>query len=280
MRKLSISLLVLMLGTAVLTGCSKSSDTNLQTKGETQFQWGLNIYENSDESSAEGENGDDPEAGNTEDSVKELENDVLLLELTDIRVKSISGVNVRSGPGTGYDKIGSLAASAEAVMTGICSNEWVRIDLNGDTGYVLMDYLESADPEVSLSELLDRVQSLKADGSSTGSDERSAQESTVQGDSSDESTSDESSADESSESSADQSSVSGEKPGEDGDTVWAVTDVNVRKGPKSSYDVLGYLKQGEGVKVLDSSDAWWWKIEFNGQEGYVSVQYLTTEKPE
>ena len=61
--------------------------------------------------------------------------------------------------------------------------------------------------------------------------------------------------------------------------AWAVTDVNVRKGPKAAYDVLGHLAQGEGVKVLDSTDAWWWKVEFNGQEAYVSAQYLTTEKP-
>lgn len=284
MKRLSISLLVLMLGTAVLAGCSKGSDTHLKTKSETQSQWGLNVYENGTESASENESASEDEkesaseTAKAEESVKKLENDVLLLEVEDVRVKSVSGVNVRSGPGTDYDKIGSLSASGEAVMTGICSNEWIRIDLNGDTGYVLMEYLESADPEVSLSDLFDRVQSLKADGSGdTGSDESSAQESGEQGDGSDESSSDESG-----ESSAVQSSDSEQKPaaGGDGETAWAVTDVNVRKGPKSSYEVLGQLKQGESITVLDSSDAWWWKVEFGGQEAYISVQYLTTEKPE
>lgn len=272
MKKLSISLLILMLGTAgLMTGCSKSPDANLKTKSETQSQWGLIMYEDGTESAAEKESASETEQ--EESSVTELENGVLLLEVADVKVRATSGVNVRSGPGTDFDKAGSLSASEEAAMTGICSNEWIRIDYNGAAGYVLMDYLESADAEVSLSSLLDRVQALKAGGSGENSgDESSAEETGA----------DESSSDKNSESPAAESSESGKNTaGEEGDgeLAWAVTDVNVRKGPKSSYDIIGQLKQGESVKVLDSTDAWWWKVEFDGQEAYVSVQYLTTEKP-
>lgn len=278
MKKLSISLLVLMLGTAVLTGCSKSSGTHLKTESETQSQWGLTMYDDSTETAAENETESGSENETEEDSVTELDNGVLLLELENAQVQSTSNVNVRSGPGTDYDKAGSLSESEEVTMTGICSNGWIRISFDGDAGYVLMDYLESADAEVSLSSLLERVQSLQAgSGGEDSSDESSAEQSGT-----DETGSDESSSADNGESSSDESSESGKETGSaegDGELAWAVTDVNIRKGPKSTYEVLGYLKQGESVKVLDSTDAWWWKVEFNGQEAYVSVQYLTTEKP-
>lgn len=276
MKKLSVILVALMLGTAGLTGCSKSPDTQLKTKSETEFQWGLTM-------NGDGTEAETAAAESDEESVMKLDNGVLLLKVDDIQVAAVSDVNVRSGPGTDYDKVGSLSGSEEATMTGICSNEWIRIDFDGDNGYVSMNYLTSLDEEVSLSVLLDQVQARDAGGSEesseeeTGSEESGADESSADDNS-------ESSVNEGSESSADESSKSGDKTvsgesGTEGEMAWAVTDVNIRKGPKASYDVIGQLNQGEGVKVLDSSDAWWWKIEFKGQEAYVCVQYLTTEKP-
>ena len=268
MKKLSVVLMILMLGTAALTACSKSSDIQLQTRSETKSQWGLTL--NSDGTEADTESA---EESGEENPVVELDDGVLLLEVDDTQVEAVSPVNVRSGPGTGYDKVGGLSGSEEVTMTGICSNEWIRIDFDGEDGYVSMSYLTSADDEVSLSDLLAQVQALKAGGSDeSSSNESSANESSSNEISANESSSNESSADESS------SDKTGESGAED-QMAWAVTDVNVRKGPKAAYDVLGHLAQGEGVKVLDSTDAWWWKVEFNGQEAYVSAQYLTTEKP-
>ncbi|MGN0294637.1 MAG: SH3 domain-containing protein [Lachnospiraceae bacterium] len=275
MKKLSVILVALMLGTAGLAGCSKSADTQLKTKSETEFQWGLTM-------NGDGTDAETAAAESDEESVMKLDNGVLLLKVDDIQVAAVSDVNVRSGPGIDYDKEGSLSGSETATMTGICSNEWIRIDFNGDSGYVSMNYLTALNDEVSLSALLDQVQALESGGNEAGSEEESGSEESSADDSSAGDNS-ESSADDSSESSADgnsESSVdeSGES-NEEGQAAWAITDVNVRTGPKASYGVLGYLAKGQSIRVLDSSDAWWWKVEFNGQEGYISAQYLTTEKP-
>ena len=240
MKKLNVVLAVLMFGAAALTACSGKTDTLAVADRETQSQWGLTF--NEQESEAEKESDTKTE----EPSVKELNNGVKLLELDDVSLQALSAVNVRSGPGTDFDKLGKLAESDIVTMEGICDNEWVQIDFDGESGYVSMGYVKPVDESVSLDALLEQVKALGAEDIEESTEESSAEESST---------------------------------GE-GQFAWATTDVNVRKGPKSSYEAIGYLKQGESVKVLDSSDAWWWKVEFNGQEAYISVQFLTTEKPE
>lgn len=49
-------------------------------------------------------------------------------------------LNIRSGPGTGYDRVGSLADGTVVTITGMDSG-WFRIDANGAAGYVSSDYL-------------------------------------------------------------------------------------------------------------------------------------------
>lgn len=50
-------------------------------------------------------------------------------------------VNVRSGPGTGYDKIGALNANDEVKITGQADNGWYRIEYKGNIGFVSNNYL-------------------------------------------------------------------------------------------------------------------------------------------
>ncbi len=63
-------------------------------------------------------------------------------------------------------------------------------------------------------------------------------------------------------------------------TVYAKRDVNVRKGPSTSYEKVGVLAMGESVKRLAVGDNGWSRVEFKGEEHYVSSSYLTDEKPE
>ncbi len=234
MKKLSAALVTLMLSAAVFTACSGQEDTLARADRETQAQWGLIFDENSAVKDSESEEEYIP---GTEEAVTaavtELDNGVKLLGLKNIEIRIISGVNVRSGPGTDFDKLGVLAESEIVTMKGICDNEWAQIDFDGETGYVSIKYMEIVDESISLDSLLEQVKSFNEEESSGVEN-----------------------------------------------LAWAVTDVNVRKGPKSSYEVIGQLNQGQSVKVLDSSDAWWWKVEFEGQEAYISAQYLTTENPE
>ena len=50
-------------------------------------------------------------------------------------------VNIRKGPGTDYDKIGSLTMNQEVKVTGQADNGWYRISYNGDDAYVSNKYL-------------------------------------------------------------------------------------------------------------------------------------------
>lgn len=49
--------------------------------------------------------------------------------------------NVRKGPGTNYDAIGSLKAGAQLVKKG-SDGDWIQIDLNGQTGYIRSDMFQ------------------------------------------------------------------------------------------------------------------------------------------
>lgn len=51
-----------------------------------------------------------------------------------------SSLNVRSGPGTDYDRVTSLPRDAVVKITGI-ENGWFKIERNGTAGYVSSDYI-------------------------------------------------------------------------------------------------------------------------------------------
>lgn len=61
-------------------------------------------------------------------------------------------------------------------------------------------------------------------------------------------------------------------------TVYGVsTNLNVRTGPGTSYQVVGYLLSGDNVKILGEENGWY-KIQFNAstgtKNGYVSKDYI------
>ena len=50
-------------------------------------------------------------------------------------------VNVRKGPGTEYDRVGSLTTNQEVAVTGKASTDWYEISYNGEVAYVSNNYL-------------------------------------------------------------------------------------------------------------------------------------------
>lgn len=62
-------------------------------------------------------------------------------EGTTYRVTPAIGLNVRSGPGTNYGKLGALPYGTEITVTGI-SNGWATIQYSGQTAYVSAQYIE------------------------------------------------------------------------------------------------------------------------------------------
>lgn len=61
-------------------------------------------------------------------------------------------------------------------------------------------------------------------------------------------------------------------------TKYAKSSVNVRKGPSSDYEKLGGLSGGQKVTVTGQADTGWYRIEYDGAEGYVSDKYLIDQK--
>lgn len=61
--------------------------------------------------------------------------------------------------------------------------------------------------------------------------------------------------------------------------MYAKSSVNVRSGPSTDYDRIGHLDEGEEVTVTGLASTGWYRISFEGGEGYVSNNYLVTEKP-
>src|SRR5699024_5486059 len=61
-------------------------------------------------------------------------------------------VNVRKGPTTDEEKIGTLSMSEEVSVTGLTSTNWYRIKYNETTGYVSADYLQNEKPVIQSAE--------------------------------------------------------------------------------------------------------------------------------
>lgn len=59
---------------------------------------------------------------------------------------------------------------------------------------------------------------------------------------------------------------------------YAKQSVNVRKGPSADYEKLGGLTINQKVTVTGQADTGWYRIEYNGADGYVSDKYLTDKK--
>ena len=57
--------------------------------------------------------------------------------------------------------------------------------------------------------------------------------------------------------------------------MYATSELNVRKGPGTEYDVIGGLSKNQEVKVTGQcNETGWYRIEYKGTVGYVSNKYL------
>ncbi len=135
-------------------------------------------------------------------------------------------LNVRSGPGTSYSKLGLLSKGASFTIKGKVQDFsgvwWYTFSYNGKTGYVSSAYVKTSTTSTGVTEVKNTKGTV-----STG-----------------------------------------------GDTLY------VRSGPGTSYSKLGYLTSGKTFtitgKAQDSSGTWWYRLTYNGKTGYVSSKYVKT----
>lgn len=272
MKKLNAALTILMLSAGAFTACSGNSDSLARAEKETQAQWGLTFYE----SEAETKSGSEVSTENEtekETVITEAAEGVNMLAVEEMEIQAVSAVNVRSGPGADFDKKGTLQVDQTVILTGICDNGWVQVLMNDETGYVSAQYVQASDESKNMEDILKEAESILASSTDSEDEAESSSEET-------EKETKKETAEETKKETKEESQAESSDDDTAENLAWSTIDVNVRKGPGASYDSVGILKQNQSVKVLDSSDAWWWKVEFNGQEAYISVQYLTTDKPE
>ena len=62
-------------------------------------------------------------------------------------------------------------------------------------------------------------------------------------------------------------------------TMYVNSAVNVRKGPGTEYEVIGSLAGNVSVQVTGQASTGWYRISYNGGEGYCSNNYLSNDKP-
>ena len=68
---------------------------------------------------------------------------------TVFKVTAPSGINVRSGPGADYARVGSLSYGSEVEVESM-SNGWARISYGGSEAYVNASYIAEAEPEATV----------------------------------------------------------------------------------------------------------------------------------
>ena len=125
-----------------------------------------------------------------------------------------TGLNVRSGESTAYEKIGYLAKGSKVEIIKQASSGWYKIKYNGSYGYISNKYV-----------------SLNSNSSPDSTPLTTKQGQTT-------------------------------------------ADLNVRSGDSTSYNIIGTLAKGEKIEIVEQSPSGWYKIKYNGSYGYVSNSYV------
>jgi len=60
--------------------------------------------------------------------------------------------------------------------------------------------------------------------------------------------------------------------------IWTNSGVNLREAPNTDCAVITVLDAGTQLELLGEEEGWV-KVSYNGQEGYVSVDYITDSDP-
>lgn len=219
--------------------------------------------------------------------------------------KTTEYVNFRSGPGTNYSSKGVIASGTTVTVTDRSNSQWYAVRLaNGSTGYIFAQYLKvtgtsSATPTQAPSndgtvqaKLTADVNLRRGAGTNYGvikvigtgttvtvTDASNSQWYKVK-------LSDGTEGYLFSEylkvtsgdiNSAKPSATPTPTPAPSNGTVQAKTtsDLNVRKGPGTSYGIIKVIDMNVNVTVTEATNSSWYKVKLSdGTEGYLAAQYL------
>lgn len=90
----------------------------------------------------------------SEESVEETKPEKPAVKFTDVEetVYATSSVNVRKGPSTDYDKIGSLSYGDSVKRIGVGDNGWSKVIYKDQEAYISSNYLTTKKPEAPVSD--------------------------------------------------------------------------------------------------------------------------------
>ena len=145
--------------------------TKLVVNGEEVSTTGEDAEENADAEVATEETAEESEGEEvateepitiTVTAVEALDDEVQAATLATVTFKAINGfsvedlgdttmyakqsVNVRKGPSSDYEQLGSLSSGQEVTVTGIADSGWYRIKYNDEDGYCSNNYLQTEKP--------------------------------------------------------------------------------------------------------------------------------------
>ncbi|MCC3866874.1 SH3 domain-containing protein [Terrisporobacter mayombei] len=202
-------------------------------------------------------------------------------------------LNVRKGPDATYAKVGSLKKNAKVTIVAKTDNNWFKIKFNNGYGYISSQYITIAnnkpDPnETPYSEtgtVNDSLNIRKGPNTTyakVGSLKKNAKVTIV--------------------AKTDNNwfkikfnngygyvssqyiTITTNKPGTNETPCFAAaaitSNINVRKGPNTSYAKIGSLKKNAKVSIVAITSNNWYKIKFNSGYAYVSSQYVTLTEVE
>ncbi|MFD3448771.1 SH3 domain-containing protein [Microbacteriaceae bacterium 4G12] len=135
-------------------------------------------------------------------------------------IVNATSLNVRNSPATSGKIIGSLTKN-QSVLILEKSNGWAKIQFNGKEAYVSLDFVQTqAKPATPSNPPVQVPSSTQTETASVNA-----------------------------------------------------TALNVRSTPSTSGSLVGKLKQGDRVNIIGKANGWA-KIQFNGKEAYVSLDFL------
>ena len=156
-------------------------------------------------------------------------------------ISVLGDMNVRSGPGTAYDRIGGAAEGETYDVTGKSQDgQWWQIDFDGRSGWIFAPYVLAANVEN-----VPVVDAPQAGATET----------------------------------EDPTTETPATPAEPLATT--AGDLNVRAGPGTEYDRIGGANEGEEFAITGrSSDGEWWRIDFEGRSGWLYAPFVLAANAE
>ena len=232
-------------------------------------------------------------------------------------VTSTTDVNVRSGPGNSYSVLTMMSKGTTSANLGQ-SGGWVKVSVNGQTGYVYSKYLTNASGSSTSTSVSTNTNTNSGSTATTSVSKTvyvtasslnvrsgaGTSYSVIGGVANGKAVSVVGSANgwykikygsgygyinSSYTSSSAPRSSSAAAPSNTSSqptvssskatTMYSTTaDLKVRSGRGTSYSAIGSLSRGQAVTVVDTSN-YWYKVQYGGGYGYVGSKYLSSSKP-